>query len=223
MGDFIMQLHTLRTGKKGPVILWGMYEFRERELLNTYETIERLTGDCDYTLIAFEVTDWNREFSPWKSKEVDASFLGEAPYTLAVLRNEYLPQIREQYGKERSIYLMGYSLAGLFALWTMCETDVFAGAGSCSGSLWYPQFVPYLTEHLNEISGKRIYISLGGKEANTKDQLMSTIADRTRETVEVLKKCCAVKYELNPGGHFADPGKRLAKAVRFLAEERKDT
>lgn len=214
-----MQLHTLHTSEKGPVILWGMYEFRQRELLNTYETIEHLTGDCDYTLLAFEVTDWNREFSPWKSKEVDASFGGEAPHTLEVLQNEYLPQIREQYGKERSIYLMGYSLAGLFALWAMCGTDVFAGAGSCSGSLWYPQFVPYLTEHLNEISGKRIYISLGGKEANTKDQLMSTIADRTRETVEVLKKCCEVKYELNPGGHFADSGKRLAKAVRFLAEE----
>lgn len=54
MGDFIMQLHTLHTSEKGPVILWGMYEFRERELLNTYETIKRLTGDCDYTLLAFE-------------------------------------------------------------------------------------------------------------------------------------------------------------------------
>lgn len=91
-----MQLHTLHTSEKGPVILWGMYEFRERELLNTYETIKRLTGDCDYTLIAFEVTDWNCEFSPWKSKEVDASFGGEASHTLAVLRNEYLPQIKEQ-------------------------------------------------------------------------------------------------------------------------------
>ena len=100
-----MQLHTLHTSEKGPVILWGMYEFRERELLNTYETIKRLTGDCDYTLIAFEVTDWNCEFSPWKSKEVGASFGGEASHTLAVLRNEYLPQIKEQYGKERSIYL----------------------------------------------------------------------------------------------------------------------
>lgn len=56
-----MQLHTLHTSEKGPVILWGMYEFRERELLNTYETIESLTGDCDYTLLAFEVMDWNRE------------------------------------------------------------------------------------------------------------------------------------------------------------------
>lgn len=218
-----MRIHTLHTSEKGPVILWGMYEFRERELLNTYETIERLTGDCDYTLLAFEVTDWNREFSPWKSKEVEGSFEGEASHTLAVLRNEYLPQIREQYGRERSIYLLGYSLAGLFALWAMCETDAFAGAGSCSGSLWYPQFVPYLEGHLNEISGKRIYISLGGKEANTKDQLMSTIADRTRDVVKLLKPYCNVKYEMNSGGHFADPGKRLAKAVRFLAEERKDT
>ena len=164
--------------------------------------------------------DWNREFSPWKSKEVDASFGGEAPHTLAVLRNEYLPQIREQYGQERGIYLLGYSLAGLFALWAMCETDAFAGAGSCSGSLWYPQFVPYLERHLNEISGKRIYISLGGKEANTKDQLMSTIADRTRDVVKLLKPCCAVKYELNPGGHFADSGKRLAKGIKWLMEKR---
>ena len=48
-----MQLHTLHTSEKGPVILWGMYEFRERELLNTCETIERLTGDGDRnTLLA---------------------------------------------------------------------------------------------------------------------------------------------------------------------------
>lgn len=76
-----MQLHTLHTSEKGPVILWGMYEFRERELLNTYETIKRLTGDCDYTLIAFEVTDWNCEFSPWKSKEVGAPLEEKHPYS----------------------------------------------------------------------------------------------------------------------------------------------
>ena len=53
MGAFIMQLHTLHTSEKGPVMRWGMYEFRERELLNTHETIKHLIGDCDYTLLAF--------------------------------------------------------------------------------------------------------------------------------------------------------------------------
>ena len=127
-----MQLQTLHTSEKGPVILWGMYEFRERELLNTYETIKRLSGDCDYTLIAFEVTDWNCEFSPWKSKEVDASFGGEAPHTLEVLQNEYLPQIREQYGKERSIDLMCSSQAVLFALWAKCD-PVYSGITGSGG------------------------------------------------------------------------------------------
>lgn len=99
MGDFIMQLHTLHTSEKGPVILWGMYEFRERELLNTYETIKRLTGDCDYTLIAFEVTDWNCEFSPWKSKEVGASFGGEASILLQFFETSICRRSKSNMGR----------------------------------------------------------------------------------------------------------------------------
>ena len=119
-----MKLHTLLTSEKGPVILWGMYEFRQRELLNTYETIEHLIGDCDYTLLAFEVMDWNREFSPWKSKEVDASFEGEASHTLAVLRNEYLPQIR-----------MGRNAASIcwVILWPVCSH-----CGQCARRMHLP-------------------------------------------------------------------------------------
>ena len=83
-----MQLHTLHTSEKGPVILWGMYEFRERELLNTYETIEHLTGDCDYTLLAFEVTDWNREASSASPKGRPAKVAG---LVLSISQNKAVP------------------------------------------------------------------------------------------------------------------------------------
>ena len=36
-----------------------------------------------------------------------------------------------------------------------------------------------------------------------------------KESEKILKKENTVKYEMNPGGHFADSGKRLAKAVKW--------
>lgn len=66
------------------------------------------------------------------------------------------------------------------------------------------------------LANKRIYISLGGKESRTSDRLMATVADRTKEICGLLKKDNDVIYEINPGGHFADSGKRLAKAVKWI-------
>lgn len=96
------------------------------------------------------------------------------------------------------------------------QADVFAGAASCSGSLWYPEFLSYVKENAVGKPSKKFYLSLGGKESHTKNLLMASIADRTRECVQLLREYHQVKYELNSGGHFADPGKRLAKAVEWL-------
>ena len=110
---------------------------------------------------------------------------------------------------------MGYSLAGLFALWAMYQTDIFAGCATCSGSMWYPGFVEYVNSQPT-LANKHIYFSLGGKESRTSDRLMATVADRTKEIYDLLKKDNDVIYEINPGGHFADSGKRLAKAVKWI-------
>lgn len=213
-----MKIHTLLTSSTGPVILWGMYPHRNQELEKTVQAISDLAGIGRYTLIAFEVSDWNGSFSPWKTPLLEETFSGGAENTWNDLKEKVLPEIWEQYGRERKLYLMGYSLAGLFALWAMYQTDLFEGAASCSGSLWYPGFIDYMKER-SPIKEKHIYISLGGKEANTHDKLMSTIADCTREAVVVFKAENTVKYEQNAGGHFADPGKRLAKAVQWITEE----
>ena len=81
--------------------------------------------------------------------------------------------------------------------------------------MWYPGFVEYVNSQPT-LANKRIYISLGGKESRTSDRLMSTVADRTKEICDLLKKDNDVIYEINPGGHFADSGKRLAKAVKWI-------
>ena len=120
---------------------------------------------------------------------------------------------------DRKIYIMGYSLAGLFALWALMEKPVLSGAISCSGSLWYPDFMGKIQNDCHKLHGKKIYLSVGGKEANTKDPLMANVLTCTKETYGLLKDQNAVKYELNSGGHFADAGKRLAKGLRWMLEE----
>lgn len=212
-----MKVYNLVENQTGPIILWGMYPHRKDELEKTKKSIIELVGEKFYMLIAFEVSDWNGEFSPWKSELLDNSFSGGAIKTLNYLTNELIPAIKNKYGTEREIYLMGYSLAGLFALWAMYQTDIFAGALSCSGSLWYPEFISYIKKK-KPFKNRKIYISLGGKEANTKNKLMAMIADCTKEMVEILKVDNIVKYEMNSGGHFADAGKRLAKAVLWVVD-----
>ena len=213
-----MLTYTVAESTSGPVILWGMYPFREDEMEHMKKSLSECVGDVPYTLIAFQVSDWNQEFSPWAAPELDATFTGEGEATLNFLQEELLPLVKEKYGTHREVYLMGYSLAGLFALWCLTKTDAFDGAASCSGSLWYPGFLDFL-EKQTAPTGKRIYLSLGGKESNTGNALMSTVGECTGKACKILQKDNVVKYEMNPGGHFADSGKRLAKAMRFFCQK----
>lgn len=210
-----MEIHTVTESTSGAIILWGMYPFREDEIQHNRQILSECVGDVPYTLIAFQVSDWNREFSPWAAPELDGTFTGEGEATLNFLQEELLPLVKEKYGTQRKVYLMGYSLAGLFALWCLTKTDAFDGAASCSGSLWYPGFLDFL-EKQTAPTGKRIYLSLGGKESNSRNLLMATVADCTEKAAKLLARENIVKYELNSGGHFADSAKRLAKAVKFL-------
>lgn len=209
-------------GNQGPLILWGTYNFRENETEQTMETIRRQLPDAEYTVVAVEVDDWFRQFSPWPSKQLDGKFVGEAEKTWQWMEEYVLPECGvDAAGKmpDRKIYIMGYSLAGVFALWTLMEKPVLSGAISCSGSLWYPDFMEKIQNDCHKLHGKTIYLSVGGKEANTKDPLMANVITCTKETYGLLKDQNDVKYELNSGGHFADAGKRLAKGLRWMLEE----
>lgn len=208
-----MLTQLLSESSAGPVIIWVMYPHTGNEIENTLDAINKICGEGMCTIIAVVVDDWNGNLSPWIAEGIDTSFSGEAGKTLEYIRKNVIPDIKESQ-KDRTIYIMGYSLAGLFALWTLYQTDIFAGAISCSGSFWYPDFAGYIED--NEMSGKKIYISLGGRESKTSNKIMATIEENTRKIADILKKNNDVKFELNPGGHFADSGKRLAKGVRFV-------
>ena len=146
-------------------------------------------------------------------------FAGQGRNTLRWLTEECIPYIEKTYDvKDREYWLTGYSLAGLFALWAAYECDMFSGIVCCSGSMWFKDWAVYVREH--KLQHKcRVYLSLGGKEEKTKNKVMATVGERTREQERILREdplAEQVILEWNAGGHFADSGKRLAKGIRWL-------
>ena len=114
--------------------------------------------------------------------------------------------------------LAGYSLGGLFALYSGYKTDLFKRIVSASGSMWYPNFEKYVKE--NEISKNidKIYFSLGNKEKNSKIEILQTVEDKTREIQEFLSKNIETLYEENKGNHFKDGVLRMAKGIKWILE-----
>lgn len=211
-----------QNGSGGPIILWGMYPHRGNEIAHMWDCLMETVNDQDFLFCAFQVKDWNGDFSPWKSPAAfgDDDFKGNGPKTLQWLMNDLIPKLKADYGVDREIYLIGYSLAGLFALWTAYETDIFSAIASCSGSLWFEQWDEYVLHHQIKHESN-IYLSLGGKEEKTKNPVMARVGDRTRTQERILRNDPKVKQttlEFNSGGHFADAQKRLAKAVKWLLE-----
>ncbi len=112
-------------------------------------------------------------------------------------------------------FIGGYSLAGLFALWAVYQTDVFAGAAAVSPSVWFPGFVDYMKE--KEILTGKVYLSLGDREERTGNPVMRTVGRCIREGYEILEKNGVDSVlEWNKGNHFKDPGKRVGKGFGWL-------
>lgn len=177
--------------------------------------LENYLSDCnDYLLVCYGVEDWNRDFSPWPyrmNKYFD--FKGEGKKTLEWLVNDCQKYVRNNYGEIDNQYVCGYSLAGMFSLWVFYECEAFNGVGSFSGSLWFEGWHDYI-----ETKKKHglMYLSLGNRESNTRNQVMARVYDETVHQYEIASKSCKCIFELNEGGHFDNVNERIARGVKWL-------
>lgn len=182
-------------------------------------TLARQLSDADFTLITFETERWNDDLSPWEAPAVfgNEAFGGNAVKTLETLKNSIIPSVENTIGAPERRFIGGYSLSGLFALWSCFECSLWDGAASCSGSLWFPKFGEYIEKR--SVPNGRFYFSLGDKEAKTKNKAMSSVEDITLKIFDRFNKenpnC---RFEFNSGGHFKDCSLRLAKGIVFLAQ-----
>lgn len=192
-------------------------EILDREV----EKIKELAPGHPFTLAAFSISGWNRELSPWRAPAAFGreDFGAGADDTLAYITEELLPSIEKTYHADvpRRYFLGGYSLAGLFSLWAAYQEKTFQGIAAVSPSVWFPGWESFISE--NEIYAQRVYLSLGDKEAKTKNPVMSKVGDNIRKQYERLcgersVKACVLEW--NPGNHFVDSEVRMAKGFAWL-------
>ena len=83
--------------------------------------------------------DWNKDLSPWESPSLykkEESFSGGADAYLLLLTEKIIPAICDLLGTKPSyVALAGYSLAGLFSMYSAYNAEIFARIASVSGSL----------------------------------------------------------------------------------------
>lgn len=196
--------------KDAPFVLIQPVDLRDRDSLESEYTVIRDATGADLRLVGFKVTDWNRELSPWKAPAVfgKEDFGDGAAETLDEI-------LRFCEGRNKTYIIGGYSLAGLFSLWAACRTDIFKGVAAASPSVWFPGFYEYLSEQ--RLQSDHVYLSLGDKEAKTRNLVMAKVEERILGANRLFSEQGADSFfEWNEGNHFKDPDLRTAKAFTWV-------
>lgn len=193
-----------------------------------------------FAMVFFDCVEWARALMPWADDAVsrDADVGRHAPDTLRFIEHTLLPWLRERFGALPCI-IGGYSLGGLFALWTARNTDAFAAVAAASPSLWINGWGEYAAAHpilppkattqhstLNsphsESRSSAIHLSLGDREEHCRNQRMKRIGDCVRAEHTLLCQQLsptAVTLRWHEGGHFGAEAERTAEAFAWCIEQ----
>jgi len=167
--------------------------------------------------------DWENDFSPWMAPKIfkkGRDFGGGADLYLKDLTEKILPaaekRLCDMSRKELSFssrLVAGYSLSGLFSLYSLYRTDLFTSAVAASASLWYPGFLQFAAKTPFAAPPSYIYLSVGEREDKSGGATSSV-----RRNMEEYQKICQklsipTDLEINPGGHFNNAKERLLKGL----------
>ena len=182
----------------------------------TAELISKACG-APFVLAAFQVFDWDLDLTPWHDDAINrkpevGTMTGD---TLNYVTESLLPALEAEYGI-LPVILGGYSLGGLFALWSSMQTDRFAAIAAASPSLWIRDWLDYAKN--NPVKASKVYLSLGDREEHVKNHAIKRVGDCVRAEYELLKaqlgnENCTLEW--NQGGHFQDGDIRLASAFTW--------
>lgn len=182
--------------------------------------------DCILVMIVIE--HWNKDLSPWRAEKIfkgGEDFDGEGNRFCNILISKIAAEVEKIIGrkiesKDRGI--IGYSMAGLFALYCIFQTDLFGKIGSISGSLWFDGILEYVNNNTPKAGNREdlsFYFSLGDKEDSTKEKKMAIVKENTDKIVEYFSsRYDRVVYVMNPGGHFQNSEKRIVNGIHQLIE-----
>ena len=197
------------------IVLIQPIDARDADSIESEIAAIRAFSGEEFRLNAFRVDNWNKDLSPWQAPAVfgKEEFGNGAADTLAEI-------VKFCGDRTKTYYLGGYSLAGLFALWAACQTDIFSGIAAASPSVWFPGFADYMKDH--PIKSNCVYLSLGKKEEKARNPVMAAVGDRMREVYDHLTALdirCILEW--NEGNHFRDADLRTAKAFAWVMKQKR--
>lgn len=113
--------------------------------------------------------------------------------------------------------IAGYSLAGLFALYAIYQTDFFSRVGSMSGFFWFPGIKEYIFSYKPKRRPECMYFSLGEKESKTRNPVLKSMQQNTEEILAFYqRKGIGTVFQMNPGNHFNHAAERTAAGIVWI-------
>ncbi len=168
-----------------------------------------------------EISGWDELLSPWIAPAAfkgSTDFCGKADVFLRELTGDIVPRIESSLtSPPRRRAVGGYSLAGLFALYSFWRTDAFDAGFSASGSMWYDGFTEYIAKNDPVRVPDTFCFSLGDTEHRSRSPRLASVLENTfkafRRTGELGAGTTLV---FDRGGHFTDETARVCDLIAFI-------
>ena len=204
-------------GEEPKVLLIQTLGAQERGCIDSEVDMISKATSTSFVMVAFAIGDWEVELTPWHDPAVSKrQAVGEhAGETLRYITGELIPSLHQEYG-ELPIVLGGYSLGGLFSLWSGSESDRFAAIAAMSPSVWITGWLDYARQH--PVKAHYVYLSLGDREEHTRNKAIAQVGNNIRWEHEHLKQTLDPNHttlEWNTGNHFVDGARRTAKGFSW--------
>jgi len=206
-----------------PVIILNTYENEGKKIFERCNKIQTR----DFILIAISNLDWNNDMTPWDAHQENNysnGYLGKADTYLKILLEKIIPETKKYIEDELNVNtryyaIAGYSLGGLFAIYSAYRTNLFSRIASASGSFWYPNFIEFANKNTISENIDKIYFSLGNKESKVRNEVLAKVEENTKN-LEQMYKLQGIKtiYEENDGNHFKDAVLRMTKGIKWILQ-----
>ena len=190
---------------------------------------EDLAARFSSNIVIISGMNWNDDLTPWEAGGVFRKakpFGGKAGLFLKDLIEDTIPNVEISLGmRHAERYLLGISLSGLFALWSIFKCNEFEGVGSISGSLWYDGFVQWAEDRTVPANLRKVFVSLGDKEKRSKERRLASVEGMTIRFVEIIReKGVDVEFIIEENTtHFSPVEQRFEKAIEYLLNPEENT
>lgn len=217
--DIDFYINNLNSLGELPLIILNSYK---NEKIN--EVINFIKEKYSFIFLDIKVNEWSEKLTPYKVPDKGLylrNLDGKGTDHLKFIDETLIPFINNYLSKtEISIskyILIGYSLAGLFAVFAGLKSKYINIIASISGSLWYPNLIKYINDIPINNNINFIYLSLGNKEKNTRNEYMKEVENNSLMLYDYFKnKYKNAYFEFNNGNHFFHSNERVIKALTYL-------